>query len=219
MRPQLIFYLRFVFTANVDIAVVPFIFDALPLGSIKPRGWLLDQMQLMAAGLAGHEHDFYHYVANSSWLGGDQEYSELNEGFPYWFNGLVPLAYGVDDDRLKTQVQGAADYVLEAQATDGWLGPENGTARNFWARYPLCLGLMQLAEADPAYEERVISALWKFTDLMHAMLADNYTGYLYHDGDKLSQDETQWYVQNDFGFPSRELGPNLSLGGELESRI
>lgn len=192
MRPQLIFYPRFVFTANVDIAVVPFIFDALPLGSIKPRGWLLDQMQLMAAGLAGHEHGFYHYVANSSWLGGDQEYSELNEGFPYWFNGLVPLAYGVDDDCLKTQVQGAADYVLGAQATDGWLGPENGTARNFWARYPLCLGLMQLAEVDPAYEERVISALWKFTDLMHSMLADNYTGYLYHDGDKVSQDDTQW---------------------------
>lgn len=39
-------------------------------------------MRLMAAGLAGHEHDFYYYVANSGWLGDDQEYSELNEAFP-----------------------------------------------------------------------------------------------------------------------------------------
>lgn len=78
-------------------------------------------MQLMADGLAGHEYDFYLYVKDSSWLGGDQEYSDLNEGFPYWFNGLVPLAYGLNDDTLKSQVQDAANYVLQHQANDGWL--------------------------------------------------------------------------------------------------
>lgn len=78
-------------------------------------------MQLMADGLAGHEYDFYLYVKDSSWLGGDQEYSDLNEGFPYWFNGLVPLAYGLNDDTLKRQVQDAANYVLQHQADDGWL--------------------------------------------------------------------------------------------------
>lgn len=72
-------------------------------------------MELMASGLAGHEHDFYHYVNQSPWLGGDQEYSSLNKAFPYWFNGLVPLAYRLDDDRLKSQVQQSIDYVIEHQ--------------------------------------------------------------------------------------------------------
>ncbi|KAH9826563.1 Beta-L-arabinofuranosidase [Teratosphaeria destructans] len=178
--------------AQVNTPLVPFTFEPLPLGTIKPTGWLRDQLQLMADGLAGHEYDFYKYVANSSWLGGDQEYSNLNEGFPYWFNGLVPLAYGLDDARLKEQVHSSAQTVLRLQQRDGWLGPETGVDRNFWARYPLCLGLIQLAEANRTWTGPIVSALHNFTQLMHNMLADNYTGYIAHPGDELDSDGTAW---------------------------
>lgn len=103
--------------------MLPLTFDPLPLGSIQPQGWLLDQMQLMADGLAGNEYNFYMYVNQSSWLGGDEEYSDLNEAFGYWFNGLVPLAYGLNDEGLKSQVQVAANYVLDHQQADGWSVP------------------------------------------------------------------------------------------------
>lgn len=147
----------------------------------------------MANGLAGHEHDFYIYVNQSSWVGGNGEYSNLNEGFPYWFNGLVPLAYGLDDERLKGQVDQAVQTLLGTQQSDGWIGPEVGNKRNFWGRMPVFLGLMNLVDANPdAYRDTVVPAMHRYVELMHEMLANNYTGYLYHDGDAVAADDTVW---------------------------
>ncbi|KAF2462085.1 hypothetical protein BDY21DRAFT_360085 [Lineolata rhizophorae] len=173
--------------------LLPVKFRSPPVGHIKPQGWLRDQMQLMADGLAGHEFDFYKYVANSSWVGGEEEYSSLNEGFPYWFNGIVPLAYALDDDRLKEQIDRAVTYVLDNQHDDGWIGPEQGHYRNFWARYPFFLGLTQLMEADvDRYGERGLAATYKFLDLMHSMLANGLRGYLRHPLDELNEEDVSW---------------------------
>lgn len=155
-------------------SVVPFTFVPLPLGSIKPLGWLADQLGLMADGLAGRQYEFYHIVHNSPWLGGFSEYSVLNEGLPYWFNGLVPLAYSLNDTRLILQVEDVSDYVLNRQQSDGWIGPETNVAdRDFWARFPFFLGLIQLVEAEPSRAAKIIPAMHRFVQLMHSMLIEN----------------------------------------------
>lgn len=137
----------------------------------------------MSDGLAGHEMDFYAQVSDSTWLGGSTNYSELNEAFGYWYNGLVPLAYGLSDQRLEGQVLNATNYILSHQWADGWLGPEpEGTERNIWGHMPVCLALVQLAEAlngtDMQTQTSVLDGLHRYVNLMHDMLADNYTGYI-----------------------------------------
>ena len=156
-----------------DLPLVPFTIRPLPLGSIKPLGWINDQLNLMSDGLAGRQYEFYHIIKHSPWLGGSSEYSVLNEGFPYWLNGLVPLAYGLNDTRLILQVQDASDYVLNHQQPDGWLGPELVGERDLWARFPLFLGLLQLVEAAPDRACKIIPAMHSFVNLMNTMLISN----------------------------------------------
>ena len=173
-----------------------------------------DQMHLMADGLAGHEKDFYHFVNDSSWLGGSSEYSALNEGFPYWFNGIVPLAYGLDDARLKGQVYDALDYVLDHQQPDGWLGPETtNSTRDLWARFPLFLGFTQILEADPSQTQRLVPAMYKFVNLMHSMLVAN-LGFLEYWGQVRYQDmiiSLQWLYENAAGNNTQLLFDTMTL--------
>ena len=126
-----------------NLVLAPFKFTTIPLGSIKTSGWLYDQLRLSGDGLGGHLFDFYRYVQRSTWMGGDFEYSELHESAPYWFNYIVPLAWTLDDSRLKSQARQFLDYTLDHQAQDGWLGPETTRqTRGIWARSLLCFGLV-----------------------------------------------------------------------------
>ncbi|KAI1335079.1 hypothetical protein F5Y15DRAFT_409353 [Xylariaceae sp. FL0016] len=179
--------------ATGDQTLLPMHFTPISTGSVVPEGWLLSEMQSMARGIPGHMftdqkggdgRQFYSYVKESTWLQNPDyspsEYSDLNEAFPYWFNGLVPLAYTLGDESLKAQVTEAAKTVLDLQTEGGWLGPEDhlGEPRNLWGRYPFLLGLTQLADADAGWTGCVLDSVRRFMALTNTMLRDNGQGYL-----------------------------------------
>ncbi len=92
----------------------------LPLGSIRPRGWLQRQLRIQAEGLSGHLDEFWPDVAASQWFGGD---AEGWERAPYWMDGVVPLAWTLDDDALKQKIAGHVDQIVRGQRSDGRYGP------------------------------------------------------------------------------------------------
>ncbi len=95
----------------------------LPLGAIRPEGWLKEQLQRQADGLTGHLDEVYPQVMGPSnaWLGGDGDAWERG---PYWIDGLLPLAYLLDDDTLKAKAGQWVEAMLASQQADGYFGPD-----------------------------------------------------------------------------------------------
>lgn len=131
-------------------------FYLLPLGAVKPLGWLKDQLQIQASGLSGHLDETWADVGpDSGWLGGTGESWERG---PYFVDGLVPLAYLVNDTRLKAKAQRFIEWTLTHQRADGMIGPKSNN--DWWPRMIILKALTQYQEVtgDP----RVIPALSRY---------------------------------------------------------
>jgi hypothetical protein len=134
----------------------PNAFNPLPLGSVMPKGWLLDQLKLQASGLSGHLDEFWPDLsANSAWLGGTGEGWERG---PYFLDGLVPLAYLTKDPALLAKVRKWMDWTLDHQSPEGWIGPAKNT--DWWPNYVMLKTLMQYQEASG--DKRVIPLMQKY---------------------------------------------------------
>jgi hypothetical protein len=94
---------------GVDRGVAAPAFRPLPLGRVRPAGWLLRQLRIQADGLSGHLDEFWPDLAESGWIGGTAEGWERG---PYWLDGVVPLALLLDDRRLKCKLQRWFDCIL-----------------------------------------------------------------------------------------------------------
>jgi hypothetical protein len=102
----------------------PLTFRPLPLGSIRPEGWLARQLRIQADGISGHLDEFWPDVKDSRWFGGT---AEGWERAPYWLDGLVPLAFVTGDPALIEKAHRYVDYIITHQQDDGWLGPREMT--------------------------------------------------------------------------------------------
>ncbi len=95
-------------------------FRPLPLADVRPDGWLARQLRIQADGLSGHLDEFWPDVKDSQWFGGA---AEGWERAPYWLDGVIPLAWLLDDQALKTRITKYVTYIVDHQRADGWYGP------------------------------------------------------------------------------------------------
>lgn len=96
-------------------------YSEVPLGAVKPKSWLLHQLQIMRDGTTGHLDEVYAKLRDDNgWLGGKGDGWEET---PYWLDGAVPLAYLLDDERLKTKILKYINWVIDHQRTSGYFGP------------------------------------------------------------------------------------------------
>jgi DUF1680 family protein len=141
-------------------------FYALPLTSIKPEGWLRRQLQIQADGLTGHLPDFWADVGpNSGWLGGKGEHWERG---PYYTDGLIPLAYLLDDPKLEAKANQWVEWTLTHQQESGAIGPGNN--KDWWPNMVMLKTLTQYQEATG--DARVIPLMQRYFHYQAANLAE-----------------------------------------------
>ncbi len=136
------------------MSLQPTKYSPLPLGSIRPLGWLARQLRIQADGISGHLDEFWPDVQESAWFGGQ---AEGWERAPYWLDGLIPLAYTLDDPALKAKAQRYVGYILDHQDEDGWLGPGVPAGYDLWA--VLLIGKVLVQYHQAAGDERALRAL------------------------------------------------------------
>lgn len=111
--------------------IAPRAMDVLPLGAVRPEGWLRLQLERQRDGLTGHAEELYDDIGNSDWLTGGRRGGQYDwERGPYYAKGLVALALVLDDETLKARAKRWIDALLASQRPNGDIGPKND---NWWA--------------------------------------------------------------------------------------
>jgi hypothetical protein len=127
------------------ISLLPVALKPLPLGSIKPTGWLKNQLRIQADGLSGHLDEFWPDISDSAWFGGK---SDAWERAPYWLDGVVPLAFLLEDDALISKVTRYMDHIIANQDETGWISPADSPSDyDLWAIFLVLKPLIQFHEA------------------------------------------------------------------------
>ncbi|MBE5807423.1 MAG: hypothetical protein E7317_03675 [Clostridiales bacterium] len=139
----------------------------LPLGSIRPEGWLRDQLETQAEGFTRPLFDAWPDVGpDCAWLGGD---GDGWERAPYYLDGLVALAWTLDDEDLKAKAMRYIEWILASQTEDGWFGPEKN--RDHW---PLMVALKALRQYFTATnDKRVLKLMDRFFRYEYRTLDDH----------------------------------------------
>ncbi len=145
-------------------------FIELPLGAIQAEGWLKERLVRQKNGLTGHLDKLYPLVMGESngWLGGDGDQWERG---PYWIDGLLPLAYILDDNTLKQKAQRWVEWSINSQREDGYFGPQTSypndipgvqrdNSEDWWPKMVMLKVLQQYYLATN--DERVISLMTKY---------------------------------------------------------
>ena len=105
--------------------LAPAAFLKLPIGSIRPKGWLRRQLELEANGMTGRLPEISKWCKfeNSAWASPTGQGQFGWEELPYWLKGYGDLGYVLKDEKIIKEARKWIDAVLSSQEPDGFFGP------------------------------------------------------------------------------------------------
>ncbi|MCC6357643.1 MAG: glycoside hydrolase family 127 protein [Phycisphaerales bacterium] len=97
----------------------------LPVGTVRPGGWLKRQLELQAAGFIGHLGEISKWLVRdgNAWLSPAGEGHSNWEELPYWLKGFGDMAYLLGDEKLIAEAKVWIEGAFASQREDGYFGP------------------------------------------------------------------------------------------------
>jgi uncharacterized protein len=165
---------------NTVQAIAP-VFTWLPMGEVKPEGWIKEQMTRdLNEGFAGRLDELCHEAAseiftshrNSGAAGNTSNSAKINwwngETEGNWRSGFMMMAYLAGDEEAMRKADNYVHHILASQEKDGYLGVFAPDLRfsapgDLWTQACLLRGL--LAYGELAHDEHVRQAVVRAADL------------------------------------------------------
>jgi DUF1680 family protein len=145
----------------------------LPLGSVRPEGWLRRQLVLEANGFSGKLEEISQFCKfeGNEWTS-PAGYGKFGwEEVPYWLRGYVDLGYVLQDEAIIRRANQWLNAVIATQRPDGYFGSQsnvdservNGMRSHMldlWPNMTMMFALRSLEEATG--DARIIPFLTKY---------------------------------------------------------
>ncbi|WCT11087.1 beta-L-arabinofuranosidase domain-containing protein [Mucilaginibacter jinjuensis] len=164
---------QFVKPVNADInkyyitnqePLQPQYFTKLPVGSVKPGGWLLKNLQLQRAGLTGNLGEISVWLGkkDNAWLAKDGKGKYGWEELPYWLKGYADIGYVLNDPKMIKEARFWIEAVLNNQRPDGDFGPAvlKKGKRDLWTNMPMLWCLQSYYEYSN--DKRVLAFMTRY---------------------------------------------------------
>jgi len=142
----------------------------LPVGNVRPKGWLRQQLLLMADGMIGRlpETSQWCQSKGSAWASAEGQGDYGWEEVPYWLRGFGDLGSVLGDQRIIAEARRWVEAVLSSQEPDGYFGPRiNKENNDLWPNMLMLDVLKSFQEATG--DSRVIPFVTKYFEWQHGL--------------------------------------------------
>ena len=112
------------YTSNKS-PLLPLSLLKLPVGAIKPEGWILKYLELQRDGLTGQLGEISAWLdkKNNAWFSGNGKGDHGWEEVPYWLKGYGDMGYILRDKKMIAETKSWLEKVFQSQRPDGYFGP------------------------------------------------------------------------------------------------
>ncbi|MEK7405776.1 MAG: beta-L-arabinofuranosidase domain-containing protein [Acidobacteriota bacterium] len=144
----------------------------LPVGAVRPEGWLRHQLELMAEGFTGRLPELSRFCRfeGNGWTHPKGQGEFGWEEVPYWLRGYWDLGCLLDDKRILAEAQRWLDAALATQRPDGYFGgqgnlegdrfPPQARTPDLWPNMVMLFPLRSLHEATG--DKRVLPFMLRY---------------------------------------------------------